>query len=338
MTNLRRVITIAEAGVNHNGCIDMAIDLVKAASNAGADIVKFQTFKTEKLVTEKALKANYQLKNPLNKGEQNQKEMLKKLELSNEDHEILIKECKSLNIEFLSTAFEIKSLNLLEKLGIKRYKIPSGEITNLPFLRKVASFGKPIIMSTGMASIEEIEEAFLVLTECGMPKNKITILQCTSAYPTPPSEVNLRVLETLRNKFQVDTGISDHSVGIAIPIASVALGATLIEKHLTLDKNLPGPDHASSIEPNEFKTMVEGIRDIELALGNGIKKITLSESINRDLVRKSLVAKKFIKKGDLFTSENLDCKRPGNGLSPFKWDEIIGKTADRDYCEDQQII
>ncbi len=186
MTNLRRVITIAEAGVNHNGSIDMAIDLVKAASNAGADIVKFQTFKTEKLVTEKALKANYQLKNPLSHGEHNQKEMLKKLQLSNEDHEILLKECNSLDIEFLSTAFELESLNLLEKLGIKRYKIPSGEITNLPFLRKVASFGKPIIMSTGMASIEEIEEAFLVLRECGIPKNKITILQCTSAYPTPP--------------------------------------------------------------------------------------------------------------------------------------------------------
>ena len=263
--------------------------------------------------------------------------MLKKLELNEKSHDLLIQKCKEYNIEFLSTGFDIKSLNLLNKKGLKRYKIPSGEITNLPYLKHVVTFKKPIIMSTGMSTFDEINTAVNLLLDEGIEKENLTLLQCTTEYPAPMEEINLRVLETLRNKFNLKVGISDHSEGISVPIASVALGASVIEKHLTLDKNLPGPDHKASIEPNDLEKMIRGIRDIEKALGDGIKKPSISEEKNKNIIRKSLVALKKIKKGDIFSYKNIGCKRPGYGISPMEINNILGKKSTKNFEKDEMI-
>jgi len=333
----KKVTVIAEAGVNHNGDLNIAFELIKAAANAGADVIKFQTFNADEIVTNYSKKANYQIKNNLAEANETQKEMLTKLELSENDHQLLIQRCKQYNIEFLSTGFDLNSLNLLNKLQLKRYKIPSGEITNLPYLKHIAKFKKPIIMSTGMASLDEIEAAVNVLLKEGHPKEKLTLLQCTTEYPAPFEEINLKVMKTLRNTFNVKVGISDHSAGISVPIASVALGATVIEKHLTLDKELPGPDHKASIVPNELISMIRGIREIEKALGNGIKIMTPSEEKNKNIVRKSLVATKKINKGDTFSYENIGCKRPGYGISPMKINNILGEKASKNFEKDEMI-
>ena len=336
MNNQKKVTIIAEAGVNHNGDIRTALDLVEAAADVGADIIKFQTFITESIVTKYSKKANYQNKNNPEKDD-SQFSMLKKLELSMEDHKLIIDKCKSLNIEFLSTGFDLESLDLLRNLGLKRYKIPSGEINNLPYLRKISEYNKPIIMSTGMATIDEIEAAFNILIDCGIPSNDLTILQCTSEYPAPIDEINLKVMSFFQRKFKVNVGISDHSEGIEVAIAATALGASVVEKHLTLDKRMIGPDHKASIDPVEFKKMVLGIKKIEKALGFENKIITKSEGKNKNIVRKSLVASKKIKKGELYTKENIGCKRPGYGISPMKIDQIIGNISQKDYLIDEMI-
>lgn len=330
------VTIIAEAGVNHNGDIAMALNLIEAAAAAGADIVKFQTFKANKLATVNAQKAQYQKYNT-KKDQESQIDMLNNLELSLEDHKLLIEKCKECKIEFLSTGFDIESLDILRKFDLKRYKIPSGEITNLPYLKHIATFNKPIIMSTGMSNILEIESAIKVLENSGLSKKNLVILQCTTEYPTPINEVNLRVLETISSKFSVKTGLSDHSSGILVASAAVALGASVIEKHITLNKNLEGPDHIASIEPGEFKNMVDNIREIEKALGDGIKKATESEQKNIPIIRKSIVAIKKIKKGDFFSYENIGCKRPGTGISPMRINYVLGKPAIRNFKIDELI-
>ena len=323
------VLIIAEAGVNHNGSISIAKKLVDSAKSSGADVIKFQFFKANDLVVPSAEKADYQIDR--NKFNQSQLEMLKELEMSFENQKILKKYCDSVNIEFLSSAFDLESLNLLSKLNLKRYKIPSGEITNLPYLRDVASKQKEIILSTGMSNLDEINHALKELNKAGTPLNKITVLHCTTEYPAPLDEVNLKAMNTIKEKFNVNVGYSDHTLGIEVSLAAVALGASVIEKHLTLDKNLDGPDHKASLEPEEFNLMVQGIRNISIALGNYEKKITRSELKNLDIARKSIVAKKDIKKGELFTKENLCSKRPGTGISPMMWDEIIGTRSKRNF-------
>lgn len=337
MNFFNRVTVIAEAGVNHNGDMQMAFDLIKEAANAGADIIKFQTFYTEEIVTDYSKKAPYQIKNCKEKIYESQKEMLKKLELTDNDHHLLSENCRQNNIEFLSTGFDIRSLDLLKKFGLKRYKIPSGEITNLPYLKHVARFKKPIILSTGMSTLEEIDSAVNILLDEGLQRENLILLQCTTEYPAPMEEINLKVIETLRNKFDLKIGISDHSKGISVPIAAVALGACLVEKHITLDRNLPGPDHKASIEPNEFKRMIKGIRDIEKALGDGIKKPSNNEEKNKNIIRKSIVAIKEIKEGDLFSYENLGCKRPGYGISPMEINKFLGKKSRKSFEKDEMI-
>lgn len=337
MINLNKVRIIAEAGVNHNGEISLALELIEVAAKAGADIIKFQTFDTDNLVTHYSRKASYQIKNLNNSKDQTQREMLKKFELKYSDYDLLLEKCEQLNIEFLSTGFDIKSLDFINNLGLKRHKIPSGEITNKPYIQHIAKFNKPIIMSTGMATIEEIEAALKILYDSGVNKKDLTILQCTTEYPTPIEEVNLRVLDTFKKNFDIPVGISDHSAGIFVPIASVALGASVIEKHITLNKDFPGPDHKASIEPEELKLMVKGIRNIERAMGNGIKTISPSEIKNKNVVRKSLVALKRIKRGELFTHENIGSKRPGYGISPMNIDEIIGKISKKTFEKDELI-
>tara|TARA_B100000900_G_scaffold365186_1_gene340281 strand:+ start:1163 stop:2161 length:999 start_codon:yes stop_codon:yes gene_type:complete len=328
-------IIIAEAGVNHNGSIKIARELIDVAADAGADFVKFQTFKAETLATPKADKAIYQKR--LTDKDESHFEMIKKLELDKADHKKLIDYSKKKNINFLSTAFDIESLNFLTDLNIPLYKIPSGEVTNLPYLRHVGGMHKPIIMSTGMCTIEEICFAFNILLEAGMRREDITILHCNTEYPTPMHDVNLKAMDTIRTKLGVKVGYSDHTLGIEIPIAAVALGASVIEKHFTLDRNLKGPDHAASLEPNELKNMVDAIRGIEKALGDGIKKPSLSEKKNIPIARKSIVASQPIKKGDLFSEDNLTVKRPGTGISPMKWDAVLGKNASCNYKKDDLI-
>lgn len=328
-----KVFIIAEAGVNHNGDMETAKKLIDAAADAGVDAVKFQTFKAEKMVCKTAEKAAYQLETT-NKSE-SQYDMLKKLELTEQMHKELIKYCNMKNIMFLSTPFDIESIKMLVGLGLQIFKIPSGEITNLPYLREMAKQQKKVILSTGMSSMNEVSDAVKVLRDNGT--DDITLLHCNSQYPTPVSDVNLMAMVKMRGLFGIPTGYSDHTQGIEIPIAAVALGASVIEKHFTLDKNMEGPDHKASLEPHEIKQMVEGIRKIELALGNGIKKVTESEKSNAGIVRKSIVAAVNIKKGEKFTEKNLTTKRPGTGVSPMKWDEIIGTTADRDYQADEMI-
>ncbi|MGY5850481.1 N-acetylneuraminate synthase [Salegentibacter sp. F14] len=331
-----KVLIIAEAGVNHNGNIETAKELIDKASNAGADFVKFQTFKASGLVTKSAERAEYQNSNTENND--SQYEMLKKLELSEEAHNILIEYCRSKGIKFLSTGFDLDTLEFLNNLNIELFKIPSGEITNLPYLRKIASFNKPVVMSTGMASMEEVAEAFNVLVNEGLKKENITIVHCNTEYPTPMEDVNLKAMNTIGEELGVKIGYSDHTLGIEVPIAAVALGAKVIEKHFTLNRNLPGPDHRASLEPDELKLMVEFIRNIEKAIsGNGKKEPSKSEMKNKDIARKSIIASKEIKKGDKFNEDNLTVKRPGNGISPMEWDNVLGQTANRDFKEDELI-
>lgn len=334
---MNKVIIIAEAGVNHNGDIELAKKLIDVAVEAGVDYVKFQTFKSESLVSKFAKKASYQIENTKDGGE-SQLQMLKKLELSNSQHFELVQYCNNKNISFFSTAFDLESLSFLKELGLNIVKIPSGEITNLPYLRKAAALFKEVIISTGMSSMVEIEEALDVFLQAGINKNDITILHCNTEYPTPMSDVNLNAMLTIQKMFGVKVGYSDHTMGIEVPIAAVAMGGTMIEKHFTLDRSLPGPDQLASLEPDELKNMVHSIRNIEDAIGGtGIKEPSESEIKNISIARKSIVAKTSIQKGDRFTEFNITTKRPGMGLSPMKWDEVIGKVASQDFDEDELI-
>ncbi|ABV51094.1 Sialic acid synthase [Prochlorococcus marinus str. MIT 9215] len=325
----KKVLVIAEAGVNHNGSLDMAVDLIKEASKAGADIVKFQTFFADDGITQKSIKAKYQIDNENNSLDQYS--MLKKLELSPDDHLFLIKKCNENNIEFLSTPFDIKSISLLSKLGLERFKVPSSEVDNTFFLRNIGLLGKEVILSTGMATLGEVEYALDTICDAGTPLNNITVLHCTTQYPTAFPEVNLRAMNTIANSFNVNVGYSDHTLGIEVPIAAVALGAKIIEKHITLDRKLEGPDHKASIEPEEFSRMVKSIRNIEDSLGSNFKKPTQKEIEMRLIMRKSLVASQFINKGELFTQENVTTKRPGNGLPANFLDFVIGRKSSKDY-------
>jgi len=330
-----KVKIIAEAGVNHNGDLQTAIELVRVASDCGADFVKFQTFTASEIASKFAGKAEYQKKN--SGADESQLEMLRKLELSREDHFKLLEACKKYSIQFLSTAFDFKSIELLHEIGLTLWKIPSGEITNFPYIKKIGAFGANVILSSGMSNLGEIESAVSVLLDAGTKRENITVLHCSTEYPAAMDEVNLNAMNTIRNSFKVKVGYSDHTNGIEVSIAAVALGASVIEKHFTLDKNMPGPDHKASLSPAELKDMISAIRNVELAMGDGIKNAGVSESRNLHIARKSLVAKKPISKGDLFTEENLTVKRPGNGISPMKWNEIIGKYAQKDYLEDELI-
>lgn len=331
----KAVYIIAEAGVNHNGNIDLAKELIRKGAEAGVDAVKFQTFKAETLVTKKAKKAEYQIENTGN-SEDSQYEMIKELELDYGIHEELKAFAESKGVEFLSSAFDLDSIDLLDKLGMKFFKVPSGEITNYPYLKKIAQKGKPVVLSTGMSNLGDIEKALVVLENNGA--TKITVLHCNTEYPTSMEDVNLLAMNTIKNAFDIEIGYSDHTLGIEVPISAVALGARIIEKHFTLDKTMEGPDHKASLEPNELKTMVKSIRNIEKALGDGVKKPTPSEKKNIPIARKSIVAKTDIQKGENFTEENLTVKRPGEGINPMEWNNIIGKTAVKDYEEDELII
>lgn len=330
---MSRVCVIAEAGVNHNGELETAKKLAMTAKKSGADIVKFQTAKLESLVTDLAPMAEYQKKNVKNKA--SQKEMLKKLLLTYEDFVELSDYCREIGIQFLSTPFDIESVDFLASIGCTMWKIPSGEITNFPYLVKIASQRQPIILSTGMSTIDEVERAVELLKQSGA--GDITLMHCTTEYPTPYADVNLRAMTTLQNRFKCSVGYSDHTLGIEVPIAAVGMGAVVIEKHFTMDRNMEGPDHKASLEPNELKAMVASIRNIEAALGDGIKKPALGEASNLAVARKSIVAKCGIKKGEKFTETNLTTKRPGTGLNPMRWEEIIGTTANRDYEPDEMI-
>ena len=330
-----QTLIIAEAGVNHNGDINLAKRLIDTAAAAGADFIKFQTFNTDRLVTRSALKADYQSK--VTDMAESQHEMLRRLELAEDMHHELIAHCARRNIRFFSTGFDMQSVDLLVSLGQDIFKIPSGEITNLPYLRHTGRLGKAVILSTGMATMDEIEAAIEVLNKAGTPRTSITVLHCTTEYPAPMSDVNLRAMQSIRNAFGVAVGYSDHTLGIEVAIAAVAMGATVIEKHFTLDRKLPGPDHQSSLEPAELTAMVTAIRNVEVALGDGIKRVTSSEVKNKLVARKSLVASRLIKTGEKFTSKNITPKRPGTGISPMRWDEIVGKTALRDYIADELI-
>jgi len=328
-----KVFIIAEAGVNHNGLIDLAYQLIDVAKEAGANAVKFQTFKAENVVSKLADKAEYQKKTT--GSEKSQLEMIKKLELSFEDFVKLKKYCDKKGIMFLSTPFDHKSIDFLNDL-VQIYKIPSGEIINYLYLKHIAAKNKPLIMSTGMANLGEVEEAINTIRVVNS-KAKISLLHCTTNYPTPYEEVNLKSMQTLTTAFQLPVGYSDHTLGIEVPIAAVAMGAKVIEKHFTLDKKLPGPDHKASLEPNELKEMIKAIRNIEMALGNGIKKPNKSEIEIMKVARKSIVASKSIKRGEIFTKTNITVKRPGTGISPMRWDEVIGEKAKRDFKDDELI-
>ena len=333
--NQNQVLIIAEAGVNHNGSLEKAKQLVDVASEAAADMVKFQTFSADRLVTISANKAEYQ--NQTTDASESQHAMIRKLELSREMHEDIIAYCKQCNIEFFSTGFDTQSIDMLVDLGLEQFKIPSGEITNLPYLRHIGKFGKPVILSTGMAILGEIEAALDVLEISGTQRKNITVLHCNTEYPTPMEDVNLKAMLAIRDAFGVKIGYSDHTLGTDVSVAAVAMGATVIEKHFTLDRNLPGPDHKASLEPEELKAMVQAIRNIEKALGNGIKRPSASETKNKLIVRKSLVASTAIRNGDSFTETNLAVKRPGTGISPMCWDEVLGRTAIRDFAPDELI-
>ena len=334
--NYKRTFIIAEAGVNHNGKLELACKLVDAAMEAGADAVKFQTFKAERIVSKNAEKAAYQLQTT--NAAESQLVMIRRLELSITAHKELFQYCVEKEIQFLSSPFDLESIKLLNELGLDIFKIPSGEITNLPYLRKIGALKKEIILSTGMADLGEIEGALDVLTGAGTKLKDITVLHCNTEYPTPFEDVNLRAMLTIKDALPgVRVGYSDHTLGIEIPVASVAMGATVIEKHFTLDKNMEGPDHRTSLEPDELKAMVRAIRNIEKALGKGIKKPSPSELKNKPIARKSIVAARNIRKGESFTKENLDIKRPGTGISPMRWDEVIGQVAQKDYEKDELI-
>ncbi len=355
----KRVYVIAEAGVNHNGSLDLARELVSVAARAGADAVKFQTFKADKLVSRAAPKAQYQ--RATTDAEESQHEMIRKLELSDADHEALIAHCKVCNIDFLSTPFDLDSLALLAgRFDLPLIKMPSGDITNAPLLLAAARTGKPVILSTGMSTLGEIEQALGVLafgyseTEAAPSMSafeqayvsaagraalqaRVTLLHCTTEYPAPFADVNLRAMTTLANAFDLPAGYSDHTVGIAVPIAAVAMGAVVIEKHFTTDRNLPGPDHQASLEPDELAQMIRSIREVEISLGSAVKQAAPSELKNRAIARKSLVAGAEVRKGEVFTADNLDVKRPGDGLSPVRYWELLGTVADRDYGVDDKV-
>jgi N,N'-diacetyllegionaminate synthase len=327
------VFIIAEAGVNHNGSIENAKRLIEKAKESGADAVKFQTFKAEKVMSRYAEKAEYQKQST--GADETQLDMVKKLELSFDEFNMLKNYCDKVGIRFMSTPFDHDSIEFLDKLGMEIWKIPSGEITNLPYLIRIAQLKKPVILSTGMSTMEDINNAIVVLKENGV--GELTVLHCTTEYPTPFSDVNLKAMLSIKEKFNVNVGYSDHTKGIEVPIAASALGALVIEKHFTLDNTMEGPDHKASLEPDELKKMVDSIRHIELALGSGVKEPAKSEIKNMKIARKSIIAKKGIKAGEAFTEENLTVKRPGNGISPMKWFEVIGEIAVRDFEEDELI-
>lgn len=333
---MNKVIIIAEAGVNHNGELNTAKKLIDVAAEAGVDYVKFQTFKADKLVTRGASRAGYQ---DMNTGtKETQFEMLRKLEISDENHFELKKYCGSKKVKFLSTGFDLESLDFLNRLDLDLFKIPSGEITNLPYLRRIASFRKPVVLSTGMADMKEVKEAFEVLIAEGLKKEDITVVHCNTEYPTPMKDVNLRAMNKIGKELDVAFGYSDHTLGIEVPVAAVALGATVIEKHFTLSRSLPGPDHRASLEPEELKAMVSAIRNVQVAIsGSGIKEPSTSELKNKEVARKSIVAGKDIKKGELLNLDNLAVKRPGSGLSPMEWDKVAGSGAIRDFKADELI-
>lgn len=333
----KHTIIIAEAGVNHNGSIDMAKQLVLKAKDAGVDYIKFQTFKASKLVTKSAKQAEYQQKN-IGNGEDSQYQMLKKLELSPEEHQILIDYCDELGIKFFSTAFDFDSIDYLHSLNLGLWKIPSGEVTNYPFLKRIAANNEKTILSTGMCDMQDVKNAVEALYKNGLSKENLILLHCNTEYPTPFEDVNLKAMDALRSEFGVEVGYSDHTKGIEVPIAAVALGATVIEKHFTLDRTLPGPDHKASLEPDELKAMVSAIRNIEKAVGgDGTKHVSESERKNIAIARKSIVAACDIKAGEILTEGNLTVKRPGSGISPMRWEEVIGKKAKRDFSEDDLI-
>ena len=328
-----KTLIIAEAGVNHNGNFELAKQLVDKAVEGGADIVKFQTCKAENVISRYADKAEYQ---KVTTGEaDSQLEMVRKLMLAYEEYGKLKDYCDEKGIEFLSTAFDLPSVDYLHSIGMRRWKIPSGEITNLPLLIKIAKLGEPIIVSTGMSELSEVGDAIKVLKENGA--GEITILHCTTEYPAPYEDVNLKAIDTMKETFGLPVGYSDHTKGLEIPVAAVARGACVIEKHFTLDRNMEGPDHKASIEPDELKQMVDMIRHVEVAIGDGVKKVSPSELKNQDIARKSIIAMTAIKAGDVFTEENITTKRPGSGINPMKWFDLLGKTAKHDYQEDYLI-
>lgn len=333
---MKRTVIIAEAGVNHNGSLDTAKRLVDVAAEAGVDYVKFQTFRAGNLVSKNASLADYQKKN-IGSANGSQYEMLKKLELSDEEHLVLIRYCNEKGIKFLSTAFDNESVGFLASLNLDFWKIPSGEITNFPYLRMISSFGGKVIMSTGMSTNSDIASAISVLTRYGVDRNDITLLHCNTEYPTPMKDVNLRAMVEMRDTFDLPVGYSDHTVGIEVPVAAVALGAEIIEKHFTLDRTMAGPDHAASLLPAELKIMVNSIRNIEAALGKKEKLISESEKKNIAVARKSIVASRHISKGEIFSEDNLCTKRPGSGISPMRWSEVIGMKAKHDFMADEQI-
>lgn len=326
---------IAEAGVNHNGDILLAKKMIEAAKEAGADYIKFQTFIPQDMVASNAQKADYQKESTA--AEESQQDMLKKLALTFDEFKELKEYCEDTGIGFLSTPFDFKSIEFLQGLDLDFWKVPSGEITNLPYLKKLAKTGKPMVLSTGMCTLQEVSDALKILYEEGISKENITLLQCNTEYPTPYKDVNLKAMKKMSEAFEVKTGYSDHTKGIEIPLAAVAMGAAVIEKHFTLDRRMEGPDHKASLEPQELKDMITGIRHIEEAMGNGEKKPTESEKKNIAVARKSIVADEIIQKGELFTEGNLTVKRPGDGISPMKWYDVIGKTADRNYEKDEKI-
>ncbi len=332
---MSHTIIIAEAGVNHNGSIELARQMVEEAHHCGVDYVKFQTFKAEKIANKFAGQAEYQRHNLKKKS--SQVEMLRQLEINFDDFRLLNDYCKNVGIKFMSTPFDLESIDFLTDLGMDYMKVPSGEITNLPYLRKIAKTGIPVIMSTGMCRMGEIEDAMDVLYTGGLSTDRITLLHCNTEYPTPMIDVNLRAMETLRSAFGTKVGYSDHTKGIEVPIAAVAMGASVIEKHFTLDRTLPGPDHVASLESDELKLMVDSIRNIELAMGHSEKCVSSSERKNISVARKSIVAAKYIKNGEILSEDNLTVKRPGNGISPMKWDSVIGMSAKRDFQEDELI-
>lgn len=333
--NNKKVIIIAEAGVNHNGSYELAIKMVDEAKRAGADYVKFQTAKPELVISTFAPKAEYQKETT--GAAESQLEMCKAIHLPLADYKSLKEYCDKVGIGFMSTPFDLVSIDVLEPLDMDYYKIPSGEITNLPYLRKIASKHRPVILSTGMCEEEEVEAALQVLEQGGVKRSDIIVLHCNTEYPTPMADVNLRAMDDLRRSLGVEVGYSDHTKGIEVPIAAVALGATVIEKHFTLDKTMEGPDHKASLEPDELKAMVDAIRNIEQALGDGHKHVSPSERKNMDIARKSIVAARDIRKGEVLTEENITTKRPGNGISPMRWDSVIGTTAIRDFGYDELI-
>lgn len=333
---MAETLIIAEAGVNHNGNIDLAYKLIDAAKDAGADIVKFQTFKAEKIVSKNAVKAEYQKKTTTTN--ESQLEMIKKLELDQDAHIDLMNYCKKKGIEFLSAPFDLDSIKLLHHLGLKRFKIPSGEITNYPYLKEIAKYNKQVIMSTGMADMQEIEEALNVLITNGTKRNKISILHCNTEYPTPYHDVNLNAMQTIQKAFKLPVGYSDHTLGIEVPIAAVAMGAVIVEKHFTLDRSMSGPDHKASLEPDELTSMISAIRNIEKAMGCGVKVPSGSEIKNKAIARKSIVAARDIAMNEIFTEENITVKRPGTGISPMRWNEIIEKKSAYNFKTDDIIV